>query len=373
MSSTPDPHLHDLQHAELPAGSTAAVKAMMRAEHIPGLSLAVTDRDRLRYAAGFGVADPVTGAPATARSAYPWFSMSKPVTATAALRLADEGRLDLEQPIGDYLQDVTVPGANQPTVRDLLGHTAGLANPIPIRWAHHVEVAAPDPHVLLRRLLARRRASPHPVGGLARYSNLGYLAVGEIITAVTGMPFEAHVREAVLGPAGMTATGYVYPPDAAAATGTVRSPRLADPLLRRALPTGVAGARHGRVLTLRRFYVDGPAYGGLIGDVVDAARFLRLHLNDGELDGQRILAAETARRMRVLDRPGKPFDHALGWFRRPTDRAGDWVEHFGSGIGFWNVMRLYPDRGLGIVMMTNSTRSHDVERVFEQIAGASWS
>ena len=89
----------------------------------------------------------------------------------------------------------------------------------------------------------------------------------------------------------------------------------------------------------------GASYGGLVGHVADASRFLRMHLRDGELDGQRVLAAQTSRRMRVIDQPGKPFDHGIGWFRRPTSNREHWVEHFGAGAGFWNVMRLYPDAG----------------------------
>jgi CubicO group peptidase (beta-lactamase class C family) len=124
---------------------------------------------------------------------------------------------------------------------------------------------------------------------------------------------------------------------------------------------------------LNPFAVDGPAYGGLIGNVLDAGRFLRMHLRDGELDGNRILAPATARRMRIVDRPGKPFDHAIGWFRRPGRGAGQWVEHFGAGAGFWNVMRLYPDRGVGFVVMSNSTRTYDFEPLFALLSDASWS
>lgn len=360
-------------HGSPPDGLLAAVTTMMRDAHIPGLSMAVVARDRLLFASGFGFADLATAAPASSTSAYSWFSMSKLVTATAALRLVDEGRLDLNAPVGDYLAYGTAPGPRQPTVRDLLTHTAGLFNPLPIRWAHHVDAPAPDPEVLLRRLLARRRAYRHPVGGTARYSNPGCLAVGQVVAAAAAMPFETYVRRAVLEPAGMARTGFAYRPGAEVATGHVRSPRVIDPLLRRVLPADVPGARHGRTLALHPFYVDGPAYGGLIGDVLDAGRFLRLHLNDGELDGQRILAADTARTMRILDRRGTPFDHAIGWFRRPTHRQGDWLEHFGAGIGFWNVMRLYPSRGLGVVVMSNTTRSYDYEPLFDVIAGASWS
>ena len=366
---------HDSRHpaAELPAAVLSAVSTLMRTARVPGLSLAVVDRDRLLYAGGFGNADLANRAPAGASTAYPWFSMTKIVTATAALRLVDEGRLDLDTPAGEYVDGLRQAPGRQPTVRELLNHTAGLANPLPIRWAHAAGAATPDAELLLQRVLARRRAFRHSPGEVARYSNLGYLAAGQAIARASGQPFERYVRHAVLEPAGMARTGFAYQPGAEAATGYLRAPRSVDPLLRRLVPAGVAGPRHAHYLSLNRFYVDGPAYGGLVGDVVDAGRFLRLHLGDGQLDGRRVLRPATAQAMRQLDRPGRPFDHGLGWFRRPTTGIGDWVEHFGAGVGFWNVMRLYPQRGLGVVVMTNSTTTYDFEPLFASLTSTTWS
>ena len=108
-------------------------------------------------------------------------------------------------------------------------------------------------------------------------------------------------------------------------------------------------------------------------NVLDAARFLRMHLRDGELDGHRILDPQSARRMRRIEHPGKPFTHGIGWFRRPTTSPETWVEHFGTGVGFWNLLRLYPDRGLGVAIMTNSTTGYDFEPLLALLSGATWS
>ena len=103
-------------------------------------------------------------------------------------------------------------------------------------------------------------------------------------------------------------------------------------MLRRLLPTGIVGDRHGPYLALTPSTSTGPSYGGLVGPTLDAARFAGMHLRDGELDGSRILAADTARRMRAIERPGKQVDHGIGWFRRPRI-AESWVEHFGAALG----------------------------------------
>ncbi|MUN64811.1 serine hydrolase [Kocuria sediminis] len=346
---------------------------MMATGRIPGLSLVVVDAQRSLYAGGFGTADLSTGAPATPSTAFLWFSMSKIVTATAVMTLVEDGRLELDAPAADYVDYLRAPAAAQPTVRQLLTHTAGWSNPLPLRWVHPAGQEPPAVEDLLRSVLSRPRAYRHTPGRKARYTNIGYLALGQVIEAVSGMPVTTYLQHAVLDPAGMTGTGFTYRPGVPAATGYVRASRAADPLLRRLLPPGVAGTRHGAYLGLRPFYVDGPAYGGLVGDVVDAGRFLRLHLGDGQVEGRRILSAETAWSMRVIEHPGKPFDHGIGWFRRPTKGAGQWIEHFGAGAGFWNIMRLYPDQGLGIAVMTNSTTTYDFEPLFALLTTASWS
>jgi CubicO group peptidase (beta-lactamase class C family) len=202
----------------------------------------------------------------------------------------------------------------------------------------------------------RSRRAPGPP---ARYSNLGYLLLADAIADAARQPFEAYVRSAVLDPAGMHSTGYVHDPPADHATGNVQAPHPAGALLRLVLPRGIVGSRHGHHITLKPFRVVGTGYGGPIGDVSDAARLLRLHLGDGTVDRRRVLRPETAQAMRRIATPGKPFDLGLGWFRRPADRAASptFVEHCGTGGGFWNIMRLYPDLDLGIVIMANTTQA----------------
>ena len=343
------------------------VTGLMRSRHIPGLALAVTTSEALAYVGAFGEAVLEPRRPARVDTSWLWFSMSKLVTATAAMRLADQGELDLDAPFRDYLPDRRQV-RNPATVRQLLNHTSGIGNPLPIRRVRPADAPGDDADLYrkLNRTISRPRRPP---GGRAAYSNVGYLALGQVLETAARRPFRDLVQQSVLAPAGMTATGYRYRPGAPAATGYARVPRAVDPLLRALLPAGIVGSRCGTQLGLRPFLVNGAAYGGLVGPVTDAARFARLHLRDGELDGQRILSAASAREMRQVRWPGKPFDHGLGWFRKPVDDPGrpEFVEHYGAGVGFWNAMRLYPSLGLGVVVMANTTQPYDVDTVFEAI------
>jgi len=346
----------------------AGAERLRQAAGIPGLALVVVGVDGPIHASGHGHADLATARRVTTRTAFLWFSMTKVVTATVALRLAEEGRLHLDAPVAARHLGSPRQRGRRPTMRELLSHTAGLGNPLPIRWVHPAGSEGPSEQVMLAR--GAKAVGRRPPGGRARYSNVGYLVAGRLVAEAAGMPFESCVEETVLGPAGMTETAFAVPGGLEAATGYVRLPKAADPLMRRVLPAGVVGPRHRDRLSLNPFYVDGPAYGGLVGSVLDVGRFLQLHLRDGELDGRRVLSPANARLMRAIDRPGTRFDHGLGWFRRPRrgrEGAGDWVEHLGTGAGFWNVMRLYPGHGLGVAIMANTTSAYDVEPLFADV------
>ncbi|MGY1682387.1 serine hydrolase domain-containing protein [Geodermatophilus sp. SYSU D01176] len=304
-----------------PAGldtARATITELMARHSVPGLTVAVTDADRLLFAEGFGYADLTARRPATADTCYLWFSMSKIATATAAMRLADEGRLDLDAPVRELVPDYAARSGEQPQVRQLLDHTAGAANPVPVRWVLPADATDEDVDAFARRVLARHASPERPAGGPARYSNLGYLVLAEAIAHATGEAFTDHVRRALLAPAGMAATDYTHRNGTDDATGYVRLPRPLTPALRAALPAGIVGGRCGQHVALRPFRVAGAGYGGLIGSAPDAARLLRLHLGDGTVDGSRVLAPATARAMRTIATPGKPFDLGLGWFRRPA-------------------------------------------------------
>src|SRR4051794_34128641 len=180
----------DTADLRFPESIRDAVGALLRARRIPGLALAVTSADRLLHAEGFGRAALEPALPARPDTAWLWFSMSKLVTATAAIRLAERGQLDLDAPFRDYLpdlRDLTSPA----TVRQLLNHTAGITNPLPIRWVRPADAPDKDGEMLARlhRTISRPRRSP---GSRAAYTNVGYLVLGRVLENVTGEPLRDH-------------------------------------------------------------------------------------------------------------------------------------------------------------------------------------
>jgi CubicO group peptidase (beta-lactamase class C family) len=329
----------------------------------PGVAVAVVSGDAIVSTAAAGTANLARGTAMSPDAACNWFSMTKIATATAAMMLVDRGQLDLRAPVSEYLGDTWPSGFADVRVRHLLNHSSGLRNPVPIRWVHPAGEPTPDQRLFLARLLARQRKPRFEPGSRAAYSNVGYLVLGAILGEASGRSYTQFVRTELLEPLGMSHTGYHWtdPPVATAprVTGYQRASRPVARLVQRYLPPGIIGERDGNFVALEAFELDGPAYGGLIGPVVDAARLVALHCNHGTVAGRQLLTARSVHEMADITTPGKPYDLGLGWFR-PRHAPGPHVEHFGGGMGFWNVLRIDPTTGRGVAVMSNTSRRWDI-------------
>ena len=132
------------------------------------------------------------------------------------------------------------------------------------------------------------------------------------------------------------------------------------PVLRRFLPADLVGRHVAGYTELRPFLVNGAAYGGLVGTVTDAVKLAAAHVSRPARRGRPFsphgdIDADADDHRHAASR----FDHGIGWFRKPTDSDSRprFVEHYGTGGGYWNAMRIYPERRLAIVAMTNTTSS----------------
>ena len=346
------------QHSATPTGAfEARMSDRMERAGAPSVAIAVVHADRTVWQGARGVANAITGEAATPETAYLWFSMTKIATATAIMQLVETGVIALDTPARTYLPDV-IELSDRVSVRHLLNHSSGIGNPLPLRWVHRVDHPGPDPRQMLRRLLARHGKLHFAPGTRAAYTNVGYLVLGEVITAASGIPYRRYVVEQLLRPLGARSTGFAYPPDLAAAVGHHARFDPLLPILHLMLPKGIVDGAARRFRVCNPFYVDGSAYGGLIGPVTDAARLVAAHLNGGRVGDARILTPESTTAMQHIETPGKKYDLGFGWFREHADstRGLRYVEHLGGGAGFASIMRLHPDRQLGFVVMANATR-----------------
>ena len=341
---------------QLTPGVEADLRNRIAKVTAPAVAVAVVGSDRVIWRDATGTAKPSLEAPADAETAFLWFSMTKIATATAVMQLVDSGALAIDGPVREHLPDLKDLDPRI-TVRQLLNHSSGIGNPLPLRWIHRAAEPGPDPREMVVRLLARYGKPKFDPGDHSAYSNIGYLVLGELIAAVSGIPYKRYVVERVLQPLGATSTGFTF-----AEAGTEhesegthprRDPTL--PFIRLLVPRWSIGPKVGKWRLFTPFYLDGSAYGGLVGPVGDAALLAAAHLGGGQLNKKRILSTESAAEMQRIVTPGKKFDLGLGWFRlhKDSNKGLRHIEHLGGGGGFGTVMRLYPDQALGVVAMAN--------------------
>ena len=182
----------------------------MRDNHVPGLVYGVVANGKLAYVRALGVEDIKTRTPVTADTVFRIASMSKNFTALAALKLRDEGKLFFDAPAERYIPELKTlkyPTSDSAkiTVRDLLGHSAGLVTDNP--WGDR-QLAMTERD--FSRLIAKNLRLAEPPGMEYQYSNLGYALVGRLVTNVSGQNYADYVIAHVLKPLGMTSTGYDF-------------------------------------------------------------------------------------------------------------------------------------------------------------------
>jgi CubicO group peptidase (beta-lactamase class C family) len=306
----------------------------------PGGVLAVGNSRGLVHLYPFGRLsyDDVDAPPVTAGTMYDLASLTKVVaTTTMAMILVDEGRLDLDRPVQSFLPEFQGPGKEAVTVRHLLTHSSGLDAVAPL----YKELRSREAFV--ERIAAMDLV--YPPGSRSTYSDLGIILLGEILERTAGQPLDAFVRERVLDPLGMRDTMFC-PPEAL-------RPRIAptelDPWRSRLI--------QGEVHDENAFAMGGIApHAGLFSTAGDLARFARMLLNGGMLDGRRIVSRETVELFtRRAGIPGS--DRALGWDAKSAEgsSAGTLFSprsfgHTGfTGTSIW----IDPDRRIFVILLTN--------------------
>ncbi|MGE5408437.1 MAG: serine hydrolase domain-containing protein [Syntrophothermus sp.] len=335
----------------------------------PGVALALIGAGGSTSEAYRGIASPPDATPVGPETSFLWFSMTKIATATAVMQLVDRGEVELDAPSREYLPAIDALD-RRITVRHLLSHSSGIRNPPPLRWIHPAGGEAPDPGRMVARLLRRYGKPRFEPGARASYSNIGYLVLGEIVAAVSGLSYQRYVIERLLRPIGASSTSFAFDGARPATWSRGAHPRR-DPLLplyRLMIPRWAFGERVGGWQTFNRFYLDGSAYGGLVGPLRDAALLASAHLGGGAGGETRLLSTASAAAMQRIATPGRRYDLGLGWFRphRDSIRGRTYVEHLGGGGGYGSVMRLEPERGEAVVMMANVSLSRlDYEPVLE--------
>lgn len=308
----------------------ALARALDRALARGGFSgtLLVARGDRVILERGYGLADRETGEPNRPETVFKIASLTKPMTAVAALRLAERGRIDLDAPVSRYLP--RFPGGDRIAVHHLLTHSSGL----PQDLAPLIDVS---PTASNREAVGALRSAPlaFEPGRGRLYSNAGYSVLAAIVEQVTGRPFAEHLRDEVLAPAGMTGASVL--------------PEGQPMPLRAGYATGYALAG-GRLVPIRdasNVWWGGGGAGGVLASAGDLHRFQRA------LSSGRLLGRDWIERMRAT----KGGD-GYGW-SVSADAGLLWAVGDLPEVGFHAWYAYDRDRDLLVAALTNTPSWND--------------
>ncbi|WP_165253101.1 serine hydrolase [Paludisphaera soli] len=330
------------------AGLDAYIENAMRDWDLPGLAIAIVKDDAVAYTRGFGVLEAGKPGPVTDRSLFAMASNSKAFTATAVGLLVEEGRLRWDDRVADRLPDFQLfdPSATRAlTVRDLLCHRVGLGT-----WQGDLIWYGSDRSVPEVLRLVRHIPPDHDFRDRYAYCNLTFLAAGEVLAAIGGEPWDVVVRRRFFEPLGMSRSSTSVR-DLEGVEDVARPHTLID----------------GKVAAIGYRNLDNAgAAGGINSCVRDWARWMRLQLNEGTLDGERVVPAAVIRETRTPQQVIRPiserqrslfpsshfFAYGLGWFLQ--DYRGRMVLSHGGGMdGMLSLTVLVPEEKLGVVVVTN--------------------
>ncbi|MEU7580843.1 serine hydrolase domain-containing protein [Streptomyces sp. NPDC041068] len=310
-----------------------------RREHmrVPGMALAVVEGDDVVHRRTWSKDG--NGDPVTRRTPFLVGSLSKPITATAVMHLAEAGEVELDAPVRRYLPWFEPSGtsARSMTIRHLLNQTSGLTELDGLTRADRFDN---DPGGVGRvaRSLAHVRTVTPP-GERHQYSNANYMLLGAVVERVTGQPFERWLRAEVLRPLGMD--------------GAIVDARDAQ---RRQL---APGHRYffGHPKTFDSpFDTSGVPYGYVGADIDDLSRFALAHLGRGGAAARGVVSPQGLRELhKGTVKAGSSHRYGLGWRDDAFDDLGERIVwHGGATPGFHGTVVLAPDRDLAVVVQHNA-------------------
>ncbi|MBA3786324.1 MAG: serine hydrolase [Acidobacteria bacterium] len=333
-SSSVPSGVHELTASDVEAFLDGIVPLQLEQQDIAGATVAIVKDGKILFAKGYGYADVKNKKPVSAEETlFRPGSVSKLFTWTAVMQLAEQGKLDLDRDVNEYL-DFKIPEAfGQPiTLKNILTHTAGFEEQLKDFFA--ADKTNPNLGEYVKTHLPKRI---FPSGTTPAYSNYATTLAGYIVERVSGQPFTEYVEQHIFKPLGMTRSTFVQP----------LPPELA-PLMSNGYMLASDEAQEFESISLF------PA-GSLTSSAADMSKFMLAHLQEGQLGEARILRPETARLMHSRLFALDPAANAMAYgFYEESRNGRRIIGHAGDTVQFHSDLHLIPDAGIGFFISYNS-------------------
>lgn len=315
------------------ASLDGVVREELQQTRTPGAAVAITLGDRIIFAKGFGLANVETEERVSPEMLFRLGSTTKMFTAATLVTLAEQGKINLNDPIGKVVQGLS-PKLSQVTAHQLLSHTSGILDEAPMFGSNDDD--ALDREV---RSWKNERFFTEP-GEVYSYSNPGYWLAGFLSESLSGKPFADVVATTIFAPLGMSRT--TFRPTIAMTYPLAQGHDLENGELKIIRPAANNTA-------------SWPA-GSIFSSVNDLARWVIAFVNDGRLEGQQRIAPGVVAKLQsantVIPGSTNKYGYAL--------QVGAWrgvrvVQHGGSRSGYGSVIRMVPDQHFGVIVLANRT------------------
>jgi beta-lactamase class C len=330
----------------------ARLKRLAEEPTMVGLAVGVVENGRITFLHGYGETLEGSGEPVTPRTVFRWASVSKGVAATMTAKLAEEGKVDFNEPIATYHTSLRLPGGNEQraTLGDVLSHRLGIYRNA---WDDKLE-AGEDPQAIRQSLATLSSVcAPHSCWS---YQNVAYDTSSEVVANVSGKPYQQVVRDSLFAPIGMTSASM-------SREGLQRSKSWARP-----------HSVGRRPLEVSDSYYRVPAAGGVNSNIKDMALWMIAQMGEmPDVLSPRVLntihaplvstPGERGRLRKFAERVHNPY-YGYGW--RSYDYAGHHIiGHRGGVNGYRSLILFDPKLKSGVVALWNSNTSQPGGLEFE--------
>ncbi len=339
-------HSRSTTHAAPPSleGFDAWVNRALTDFKVPGVAVVIVQHDKVTLLKGYGSRDVARQLPVTPQTLFAIGSVTKSFSVSTLGMLVDEGKLEWDKPVRDYLPGFRLydpVATDEMTTRDLVTHRSGLPRHDLVWYTSNFS----REDIVMNRL--RYLQNSKPFRSTFQYNNLMFMTAGYLAGVLNGTTWEQAVQQHLLTPLGMTNTNF-------SVLDSQKSPDFAEPYRKNHLTQEVKQIP---------FYVQGavgPA-GEINTCVADLGRYLRFHMDRGTLDSHQLLSANNSTQMQIPQMviQGAPSFPELGTtsygmgFFISTYRGHKIVDHGGNIDGFSAELAFLPEDSVGVAVLSN--------------------
>jgi len=302
---------------------------------------------------------------ADSKTTYNAFSITKTFTALSILQLEEKGLLDINKPIIKYLPNFEY--GNEITIKQILNHSAGIPNPMPLDWIHlENEHQSFNRNSFFADIFSKNNKTKSKPNDKYSYSNLGYVILGQLIEKITGLTYEQYVIENCIDKFSLEKKDLTFEiMDANKhAIGYHKKITFSNFILGFFIDKSkFMHKTENKWKPFNNFYVNGPSYGGLIGTPTAFVKYVQEFLKEDSpiisKGIKRVLFQENK------NNKNKKTGMCISWF--PGELNGQkYFAHAGGGGGYYCEIRIYPDLKLGSVVFFNRSGLSD-ERYLDKL------